>query len=164
MKQRMQLEEKIKEWLHDYVSEALAMKQRMQLMWKYTYRFWGASSQRPLQWNRGCNSSSWSDNSQHSCLRGTCNETEDATEWLWLHCMKYMLVSEALAMKQRMQHCYFKFIYSILATSQRHLQWNRGCNNKNLKVLESIENVSEALAMKQRMQLYLLQFGITRRV
>ena len=46
---------------------------------------------------------------QDRSLRGTCAETEDATRHTFVEC-SYCEVSEALALKQRMQH----FVYTPL--------------------------------------------------
>ena len=79
--------------LQFYLSEALALKQRMQH-----------------------NSGSFL-SSSHQTLRGTCAETEDAT-YNWVTTWHLIKLSEALALKQRMQHSIFH-LFSVKVVSLR---------------------------------------------
>ena len=86
-------------------------------------------------------------------LRGTCAETEDATFINCINLFQFDALSEALALKQRMQHTNRNRYSSSRTDSQRHLRWNRGCNMEVIHGLTGSSLVSEALALKQRMQL-----------
>ena len=129
MKQRMQ---QGRAWerneINAWVSEALALKQRMQQKIQSYDPAAPNQLSETLAWNRGCN---WWIPFYILLLchrlRGTCDETEDATTICIRNRFITSLVSEGLAMKQRMQ--------------PRSLMYS----------FKSIF-VSEAFALKQRMQ------------
>ena len=107
--------------------------------------------------------------------RGTCAETEDATEIRniddQLHSVREALaleqrmqlvhgvkgtakstVREALALEQRMQRVNLCTIFNA-CLFERHLRWNRGCNRVFRIAMKEYRDVREALALEQRMQL-----------
>ena len=86
-----------------------------------------------------------------SGLRGTCAETEDATFIFFIHVLLPNCLRGTCAETEDAT-TFTKGYRSWWKESQRHLRWNRGCNVGPKEEIEKFETVSEALALKQRMQ------------